>query len=308
LFDGRALLDALVVHPAFIPHRTVISVATSSSEPFLRQTHNQTWKIINRLADLGLRNPVWFVTKLGFPADIWPKWRERLAETLSAGIPVVVSITYAALPKGIEPYHGDRFKHANLLRELGVRVSHHLRPVLRGVNDTRESARAAVQTSTGKVDVLCVGGLRPDPGLRLAWEHIHKQPAGVIPKTTGKDLTEEFPAYVREAAAALRQSTPVVERSSEALAYLLDIPEFNLYRYRPGDESDEVLIRLPCEIARRLAACAIDVACLVRNAAAQIGLHLERVEVDGPDVRVEPLAYQTRTALIHALGHSGVLP
>jgi DNA repair photolyase len=305
LFDGRVLVDALAAHPAFLPHRSVVSIATSSSEPFLPQTHEETWSVLERLTALGLRNPVWFVTKLGFAPQIWPVWEERLRRTRDAGTPVVISITYSGLPKAIEPYSADRFTNADALRGIGIRVSHHLRPIIRGMNDDDDSIRCALQSSARRVDIICVGGLRPDAGLRLAWQHVHGKPAELLPTTGGKDLPASYVARVHSILRELGCEVPVVTRSSEALARLLAIPEFNLYRYRTEHDPQEILFRVPPDATVSMRT---DWLHQIRDAATRIGLAPDAIDLAGNALRARCLPYSARTALIHAVGHSAILP
>lgn len=56
------VLAALRLHPAYTPD-AVISVGTSSTEPFAAPAIQNTIDIMQACLDAGMRNPLWIVTK-----------------------------------------------------------------------------------------------------------------------------------------------------------------------------------------------------------------------------------------------------
>jgi DNA repair photolyase len=304
LFSGRDLLEALAAHPGFIADRSVISIGTGSSEAFLPQAEDETWAIMKGLVDKRLRNPVWIVTKLGLPNSSLHIWLRRFEWLLYHDISVILSITYAAAPTWMEPHEADRFRHCNELRSVGVKVSHHYRPVLRGVNDSANSIALAVESSLAKVDAVCVGGLRPDPGIRLVWEKIYGLDPSLLPSGHDKDLPETFLDSVTQEVRRRGSLVPVVDRSSKAICFLLGVSDYNLYEYRPND--NHVFLRVPTSVLARVAGrhgCTF--ANLIESVAASIGLTNIVASVVENDVRLNRvLSYQEHRLLIHAVGHS----
>ena len=308
LFGGEELLSSLASHPAFIPHRSVISIATASSEAFASNAGDETWAIMEGLAIRGLRNPVWIVTKLGISDANIALWLRRFSTLREHGVRVALSISYSGAPLWMEPHQKDRFKHCESLARTGVALSHHLRPILKGVNDSDASIQAAVTASEGKTSVICVGGLRPDTGLRFLWEHIYHLDPNLLPLGAEKDLPSHVVRVVCRALRALSSSRPMVCRSSEALSILLGIPEYNLYRYRPSCSDAFLSVPLYARgVAERRSGCFLTV--WVERTATQIGLPKVEAVMRGNDVILgRVLSYQEHRALIHALGHTGFLP
>jgi DNA repair photolyase len=307
LFAGRELVAALVKHPGFLSNKSVISICTASSEAFLPQVEAETWAIMHDLVQRGLRNPIWIVTKMGIHDSLLAKWMQRFEFLLQHGIRIVLSVCYSAAPSWMEPYRGDRFRNMEKLRRCGVRISHHLRPVVPGINNGREHVKRALEESKLSADAICVGGLRPDPGIRLMWEHIHGLDPGLVPKGPHKQLPEGFLDLVLEVAHEQDIRVPVVKRSSDAISILLGLPEYNLYRYRPEDSN--VFLSVPQHIQHVLLRKRKEtIAHLVIEHARSIGLDDVEVDVQDNNVRLKKkLTYQEHRLLIHSLGHSGVL-
>lgn len=308
LFAGQELVEALVAHPGFIPNKSVISIGTGSTESLLKQTERETWAIISSIAARGLRNPLWIVTKLGLPEDLKSLWVGRLKEVVSEGIPVIISITYSAAPEWMEPYKGPRFRGVAELRSVGVRVSHHYRPILRGINDGDEHIQRALEASKDLVEVICLGGLRPDPGIRLIWETVHGLDPGLLPRTEGKDLPEDFWKRVRAALDKSGSTLPIVDRSSEAISFLLGSDDYNLYRYRPADE--RVFLQLPLVVQAEIAGkTGRKVREIIAEVATKLGLPDVVAGTEGESIGLtRHLSYQEHRVLIHGLGHSGIFP
>jgi DNA repair photolyase len=306
LFAGIDLVRALVTHPGFIPDKSVISIGTGSTESFLQSTHEATWDIIQALVRLQLRNPIWIVTKMGMTRKITEAWLSRAKEIRRNQIPLIVSISYSALPALIEPYQGDRFKNLARLRELGVFLSHHLRPIIRKVNDSPASIETALKASEGLVDAICIGGLRPDPGIHLLWEKSYRLDSAILPKTTGKDLPTEVEAFVRDFMLRRGAVLPIMHRSSAVIAHFLGRSDYNLYRYRPDD--NKIFLSVPIEDQKMLQRRhGISVCDIVTSHATALKMPVLATNT-GADIRLDrPLSYQEHRLLLHAIGHSGLL-
>jgi len=313
LFGGEILLKALSQHPAFIPNHSVISICTGSSEPFLGTNSDDTWNIFNQMIRLHLRNPVWIVTKAGIPKNIRSVWKDRFLTIMQAKIPTIISITYSNAPTEIEPYIGNRFNPWLEFNNSGIHFSHHLRPIIRGQNDSKKSVISCLKQSLGLVESVCVGGLRLDPGILLAWKHVHKLPLSILPSKPGvKDLPKHFDNFVKECVLELGYSTPVYKRSSEVISRTLGCKDYNLYRYRPANLKSNLLLTVPInkqkEVKKKYGVTILD---LINNAASRIGLSdLVNVSQDGKFFNVKDLkklTYQTKRSLIHSIGHYQIL-
>lgn len=62
----QGVLRALRMHPVYTPD-AVISIGTASTEPFVADAIGNTLDIMQSCLDLGMKNPIWIVTKAGIP-------------------------------------------------------------------------------------------------------------------------------------------------------------------------------------------------------------------------------------------------
>lgn len=70
-FSIKEIIDALVKHPYFEKDVSVISIATSSTEPFASpKVTESTLEIMEYFVSIGYKNPFWIVTKAGVPDGI----------------------------------------------------------------------------------------------------------------------------------------------------------------------------------------------------------------------------------------------
>ena len=135
-FTIENIVDALISHKFFKKNDSLISIATSSTEPFANiQTTNNTLQIMEYFVKLGYTNPFWIVTKAGIPHGI----SKRLKKICDNGNKIMISICYANNPREIEPVQNNRFKNIEELKETGVVVSWYMRPLVKewGANEKK---------------------------------------------------------------------------------------------------------------------------------------------------------------------------
>jgi hypothetical protein len=313
LFHGNVLVDAMVQHPGFIPNKTIISVVAGSSEAFLPVVEKETWSIFQALIKYKLHNPVWIVTKFGIPNQLIPTWEKRFKEIIGSGIPVVISVTDTNAPAWLEPYQGDRFANYRKLKDTGVYFSHHLRPIIEGVNDSEESLHIALKRSLDFVKSVCVGGLRIDPAIQLKWKYAKtKLKIGENYKNlmTGNPVGKQMPAEVfgkvKRIVKELGFDTPVFLRSSQMLSEALGINDFNLYEYRDdkGDEFINVPLDTQDKVSKKLCKPFLDV---LKDIAIKIGLNKIDFEQNGSKIYIRnDFNYQEEKLLTQAIGHSNI--
>lgn len=314
LFPGDILTEAMMQHPGFIRDKTVVSMVVGSSEAFLPVVEKETWSILKTMMEHGLRNPVWIVTKFGIPTRFLDEWRERLTRVIQSGIRVVISITDTNAPSWLEPYRGDRFKNYRTIQDTGVYFSHHLRPVIEGVNDSDETLRVSLRKSLDFVKSVCVGGLRIDPAIQLRWKYaetaltINNNYRNLMTgNPVGKQMPDDLYNRVKNIVANLGYSTPVFLRSSKMLSRALAINDFNLYDFR-NDEGTEFLnipLRIQERIKKKHKKPLIEV---LRDIAGTIKLHRAVFTQSGERIFLQNnYNYQEIRLLTHAIGHSGVL-
>lgn len=309
LFRGRELVEALVGHPAFLAHKSVISIGTGSTEAFMPPVGEVTWEILQDFADRGLRNPFWFVVKIGIPSPAAATWNARFHQLCGAGIDVVLAITHSGAPHWVEPYRGDRFGFAHELTAPNLHIAHYLRPIIPGINDDSRSISAALDAAGDAARVICVGGLRVDPGVDLAWSHFHGLDRRLLPphEDRQKTIPDSYLQELGHELVARNMRVPVFTRSSEMLSHLLGIPEFNLLAFAPSTPA--ALVSVPGLVQRALSRDhGLDLAELFAQSAGQIGLkHLAFTLVGEDLIASRPMLRQERVALVHAVGHRGLL-
>ena len=307
LFPGRQLAEALMTHPAFIPDKSIVSIGTASTEAFLPHVERHTWGIMRAFLKAGLKNPFWIVMKSGVREGLADRWAVRINKLVAHGNPVVLSVSYSGCPPEIEPYQGDRFRGIRKLKAAGARISLHLRPVLAGINDSRSCLERALDAGLDVIENVCAGGLRRDLGVEIAWTHINGLDPNWLPQDRQKFLPDGYLERVQQHLADRNVSIPVFLRSSEALSHLLGVPDYNLHAFRGSD--DGFSLRIPAPIQRSVyGACHLNLEAAIEQIASEIGLPGLKVVRDGDRFMLaQPLSYPEERALIHAIGHSGIL-
>ncbi|MEK7464473.1 MAG: hypothetical protein AAB617_01705 [Patescibacteria group bacterium] len=316
LFKGDVLAKAMAEHPGFIKDKSIVSIAVGSSEAFLEGVEQETWAAMRFLADNGYKNPYWLVIKYGISDKLLKTWKERLRYVLVHGSKVIISVTESNAPAWLEPYRGNRFKNLTEIKQLGVHITHHLRPIIRGINDSEESITKSLKKSSGLAECICVGGLRVDPGIVLLWKHINKLDPTLLPrfvdtekgKMPQKDLPDGFAKKVGKIMAKTHYDVPLFTRSSQMLAHILEIPDFNLYRYRT--ENNSVILNVPSDIQESIEKSGgKSLIEMFRETLKEIGLDALTIIQDGKNFTIkEKINYQEHRLLIHAIGFKNILP
>ena len=229
-FSGEEIVEALIQHKWFIPHKSIISIGTSSTEPFLEHNLiNSTLTIMKAFSDRGFRNPFWIVTKVGFPGE---QYKEQFREILARGNPIIVSICWSNNPTNIERYNGNRFRNLTLAKELGIKLNWYMRPLCEEWNTSDKNLKYIFDTVISYapyIDNIAPGGLRWTSGVEFGIWAVHGQP---MPKLTKEDnvktLSDDSIFKIRKLCTDTFLNKPVFFKSSCALSNLLNIPNFNL--------------------------------------------------------------------------------
>ena len=313
LFHGDVLVDAMIQHPGFLPNKTIVSIVAGFSEAFLPVVERETWSIFRELIKNKLHNPVWIVTKFGIPQQLVSVWEMKFKEIIKSGIPVVISITDTNAPAWLEPYQGDRFRNYRKLKNTGVYFSHHLRPIIGGVNDSEESLRIALTRSLDFVKSVCVGGLRIDPAIQLKWKYAKSKlkidnnyKNLMTGNPVGKQMPPEVFDTVKRLVKELGHETPVFLRSSQMLSEALNINDFNLYEYRneQGDEFLDIPVEIQDRISKKFNKSFL---AILKDIAKKIGLPNIDLEQSGSKIYIrDDLNYQEEKLLIQVIGHSNI--
>lgn len=307
LFWGKSLMEHLTKHPAFIMNKSVISVWTWSSEAFLWDWWEETASIIDYMIENKLTNPIWIVTKAWIPKLKRAFWKDKFIEAKNAWIQIILSVTYSGAPSFVEPHIADRFEWIEEFTDIGIHISHHLRPIIRGLSDDYETAKKVLSRSAWLVDSVCVWWLRLDPWLILAWKHASWLDLDLLPsKPWEKDLPDDYEEMVRSILNELSSDVPIFDKSSLVISYACWKRDYNLYHLRNtwDFKNKKFLLHVPSKVTSDLW---IDMLSLLRITADEIGLWAIRFYTESDNYYVsDDMSYHTHRTLIHALWHKQI--
>lgn len=234
-FSIEEIINELIKHPFFEKDLSIISIATSSTEPFANHMVTEsTLKIMEYFVMMGYKNPFWIVTKAGIPDNI----NKRLKKITDNGNKIMISFCYAGNPKDIEPMQNDRFKNIESLKGTGVSTSWYLRPLVIewGANSYHlEEMVKDISEKYGKyIDMIVPGGLRWTDGIEFGM-HIQKgkNMPKLIKEFDAKTLSSEIENKIIELCNEYFPEKPVYFNSSCAMSHMLErnnIALLNLFR------------------------------------------------------------------------------
>lgn len=222
-FSIEEIIDALIEHPYFRKDESIISIATSSTEPFANSLVTEsTLKIMEYFINKGCRNPFWIVTKAGIPNGI----SDRLKKICENGNKVMISFCYAGNPSEIEPMQKNRFQNIETLKNTGVTTSWYLRPLVKewgaNYNHLEKMFIDISQKYEEYIDMIVPGGLRWTEGIEFGM-HIQKgkKMPELIKEFDKKTLSEEIEKNILYLCNKYFPNKPVYFNSSCAISHML---------------------------------------------------------------------------------------
>lgn len=232
-FTEAEIVEALVQHKWFISHKSIISIGTSSTEPFLDDSMiRSTLSVMQAFVDKGYKNPFWIVTKAGFPDE---KYAHDFTRIMDAGNPVLVSICWSNNPSYIEPLKINRFRNVQLAHSLGVHLNWYLRPLCDEWNTSSENLEfifSKAKEFDGCLDNITPGGLRWTEGVEFGIWAVHDQEMPELKKSDNvKTLSETTMKALSTLCNREFPNKPLYYKSSCAISHMLQIPNFNFVDY-----------------------------------------------------------------------------
>jgi hypothetical protein len=179
--------------------------------------------LLTELARAELRNPVCLITKCAVTDDVLA----AILDARTAGIPVVVYLSYSGLGPDIEQGINHQQLRDNFprLHDHGIPVIHYWRPLM-PANSTPQSITAVMDWAAGYAACTIAVGLKVKPGARdqmirlwpdLVDDALPLETADAVwPRSTWdalKALPERYPHH------------PIYHTNSCALAYVLSRPD-----------------------------------------------------------------------------------
>lgn len=219
----RAVIDALVKHPFFVPDQTVLSFGTASTEPFDPRVADKVFDLIDELQSQGFRNPLWIVTKNGVPRKVLKRMESCVQKTDK----LLLSLTSGGLNASVEPLQNDRFKNAEAAAKMGAKIILYLRPLFELWGSTPEKIREILFKAKASIGgeqftAIAPGGLRWAEGVEIALlSHGLSWPDELSKDPDTKELPDHIYEYVLGQVAEIFPGTPVVMHSSCAISTAL---------------------------------------------------------------------------------------
>jgi hypothetical protein len=185
-----AVVERLTRHPLFVPGQTQLGLHTATTEPFLPQVRESTFRLLELLDERRWHSDVMIITK-HFVTD------EDVARLASFRfLRLLLFLSYNAAPAAMERMGArtgfvERKRHTvdAILANPVLSAAHYYRPIVPGWNDSEEQIADAL-TFGEPLGLTVVGGLKEIPGLDDASRRRHLS-IPVVPK--GATSTKHFP-------------------------------------------------------------------------------------------------------------------
>jgi hypothetical protein len=165
VLDEDTVIERLGRHPLFVPGVTQLGLHTATTEPFLPQVRESTFRLLDLLEEKGWGNDVMIITK-HFVRDMDV---ERLASYRAFRI--LLFLTYNAAPAEMETmgaspgFQERRQRTVEMLTDHPqLSAAHYYRPIVPGWNDSDEQIADALLFGE-PLGLTVIGGLKQVPGL-----------------------------------------------------------------------------------------------------------------------------------------------
>ncbi|WP_206911390.1 hypothetical protein IGL98_003357 [Enterococcus sp. DIV0840] len=235
-FSIDEILNELALHPLFEANTGIISIGTSSTEPFVQgEVLESTLQIMEWFVNRGLKNPFWIVTKAGIPKGAV----ERL-KNISLTNPIIISLCWANNEQEVEPMKNNRFKNIELFRKCpNIHFNWYLRPLVRDwSNDFKDLESMFKKVSSEYSDditSIIPGGLRWTEGIEYGMTEVRDM---TLPNNVSsasrhtKTLTETDFQYIEKLSEKyFGRNMPVYKHSACAISNLLEINNIALTNF-----------------------------------------------------------------------------
>ena len=221
LMSDVEAVDALVNHRYFQPHVTPIQLFNRATEPFLPAVRPHTMAVLRELDSRKLTNHVLVITRHQMkPDDIYVLNQLRY-------IKLTLLFTYSGIDnKQIEPYPSD--VAAESLRLMSSPASHgyrtvlYWRPLVPGLNDSNEHLDRAYELSQFADATVFTGLFYRDQIAEYYKANGLPEPYS---ETARRKIVPE--TLEQRVLAAFTDSTSLFRKTSCAVSYAHDLPDYN---------------------------------------------------------------------------------
>lgn len=239
-YDDETICEALIKYPLFDKDDSIISIGTSSTEPFaMGAVLESTLKIMEWFTDRGYQNPFWIVTKAGIP-DMAVDRIKKVANTNK----VIISICYGNNNSLIEPAKNNRFLNIDKFEyNENVICNWYFRPLVFEWNNTKfdfDKIFKEISVAYGKyIKAIVPGGLRWTEGIEYGMKEIRRieLPKGITEANRHeKSLKIDDFKKINCSAQKYFKGIPVFNHSACMISYFLAKNNIALIEQRFSEE------------------------------------------------------------------------
>jgi hypothetical protein len=254
IFSDESLVEYTVNHPYFRAELgdgtgTPLGLHTGTTEAFLPEVKESTFRILELLARRGLQNDVSIITKLSLDSDDI----QRLEDILG-NVRLNIMSCYSALPEEIEPFNspGVMDKKRKMVEQVAyrgtpnLRIFHYMRPLAIGWNTSEEQIGEALRYGEPTTATV-IGGISLTNLTQQILDSNLALPGGPNPGKP-RDGWEKFgdgkkflPPYLVDRILEIREKlgilTPLVRRSSCSVSIANSKPDYNAHRVESPEKN-----------------------------------------------------------------------
>lgn len=229
LFSPKEIIDNLLSHHYYSP-RIPLAIHNSATDPFQEGVKEITFEILKGLEKRQIKNIVGLITKeyLG-EADL------RQLEHLKYVRPIVF-LTYSGLPRKIERVVNERrMESMRNLEKSKIKKVLYFRPVIKGINDSRENVRRIVKLGEKYFDCLVRSSIKLDVHIidYMAKKGIFLDSSYDIGLNLHDSLKKMLPETRETIDEELSKSkTPFFKKTSCAISWAFGQPDYNTHWIR----------------------------------------------------------------------------
>ena len=241
-YDDLEICEALVRYPLFDKDDSVISIGTSSTEPFAKGVVlESTLKIMEWFVENEYKNPFFFFSKAGIP-DMAVERLEKISKTNR----IAISICYGNNNSVIEPAQNNRFLNIEKFEcNKNIFCNWYFRPLVYEWNKDGfnfDNIFKEISEKYGKyIKAVVPGGLRWTEGIEYGLKEIRgiELPKDISEATRHeKSLTLDDLKRISKSAQKYFKETPVFNHSACMMSWFLNRNNIAMIKQRYPEECE----------------------------------------------------------------------
>lgn len=220
IMDEEKLCSDLFNSKYFVKNFTSISV-NNVSDPFLNPIlKKSTFKILNILEKEKIKNPILLITKAYLNQD-------EIEFINSKKLNIYILYTFSGLSKKYENrVLNMQYNTMKLLSNCNKKIICYWRPVIEGVNSSKEIIESVAEVTCKYFDTFVVSGIRINSYLLKVFK-LENIPIKIIPDYEHKVITEDTFNLIQSIIKKYNKNANIFKKTSCAISYLNGIPDYN---------------------------------------------------------------------------------